>query len=145
VALIHPYELSYFNALTGGLWGADRLGMEVTYWHDPVNRELFRWLNRRCQAGQVIAFFPVGEQVVRSGPRAGEEPNDFYEGYYLDARKRLRATRLEGNATYDFVVLNARKAMLMRHPKAWELWTTRTPIFEIRKQGVRLAAVYARE
>lgn len=146
VWLIHPYELSYYNALTCGLWGADRLGLETTYWHDPVNRQLFRWLNRRCQYGQVIAFYPVGEQVVRRGPRrASDEPNDFYEWYYLDARKRLRATRFEKGATYDFVVLNARTAMLRGHAEAWRLWTKGRPVHEVRKFGVRLVAIYRRE
>jgi len=146
VALIHPFELSYYNALTFGLWGADRLGMETTYWHECVNREVFDWLNRRAQRGQVIAFYPVGEQVVRPGPRSAlDEPNDFYEIYYLDRKKLLRATRFEGNARYDFLVLNARKAMLRGNPKAWEVFTTRKPIFEVRKQGVLLVAVYGRD
>ncbi len=34
---IHPYELSYYNALGGGVRGARRLGMETTYWWDPLN------------------------------------------------------------------------------------------------------------
>jgi 4-amino-4-deoxy-L-arabinose transferase-like glycosyltransferase len=146
VALIHPFELSYYNALTFGLWGADRIGMETTYWHECVNREVFDWLNRRAQRGQVIAFYPVGEQVVRPGPRTPlDEPNDFYEVYYLDRKKALRATRLEGAARYDFLVLNARKALLRGHAAAWEVFATRTPIFEVRKHGVLLVAVYGRE
>ncbi|MBL7223080.1 MAG: glycosyltransferase family 39 protein [Candidatus Brocadiae bacterium] len=145
-ALIHPHELSYYNALTCGLWGAERLGMEVSYWHDPVNREVFRWLNQRAQYGQVIAFYPVGERVVLTGPRrATDEPNDFYEWYYLDGRKRLRATRFDGKGHYDFVVLNARTAMLRGHTEAWRLWTRGAPIYEVRKLGVRLVAVFARE
>jgi 4-amino-4-deoxy-L-arabinose transferase-like glycosyltransferase len=145
VAYIHPYELSYYNALTCGLWGADRLGLETTYWHECVNRDVFRWLNRRAQYGQVIAFFPVGEQTVLPGPqRPGEPPNDLYEMYYLDQTKRLRAARLEGQGWRDFIVLNAREAMLRGHEEAWRLWTEGDPVKEFRKMGVRLVAIYRR-
>ena len=135
---VHPCELSYYNALVGGLRGADRLGLEPTYWHDVVNRRLFRWLNRRCTVGDVIAFYPVGEFVVRASP----QELDFYEGYYLDARKRLQAVPLTETTRCNFIVLNARKAMLRRHPRAWTLFTTQRPVFAVRKQGVLLAAVY---
>ena len=37
---LHPYQLSYYNLLVGGLHGADKLGLEVTYWGDTGNREL---------------------------------------------------------------------------------------------------------
>ena len=148
VALIHPYELSYYNALVGGLWGADKLGLETTYWHDPVNRQVFAWLDRACPANSVIAFYPVGEFVVRNGPRLrGAPPNDFYEAYYLNRTregraKGLRAARTDSRAAYHFLVLNARVAFLRRDAKAWKLWTTAQPAHEVRKQGVRLAAVF---
>ena len=35
---LHPFELSYYNLLTGGLAGAERLGLELTYWSDAVDR-----------------------------------------------------------------------------------------------------------
>jgi len=146
VALIHPFELSYYNALVGGLWGADKLGLETTYWHECVNRDLFRWLNRRCTVGQQVAFYPVGEYAVAApDPRTGAHRENFYDLYYLSARKRLRAVRLEHARRYDFLVLNAREAMLRRHPEAWRIFTTQRPIFAIRRQGVTLCAVYGRQ
>jgi len=140
-ALIHPCELSYYNALVGGLWGAERLGLETTYWHDCVNPRLFAWLNRRCAMGDAVAFFPVGELVVSPRPQAP----DLYDQLYLDTRKRLRAVRLDGGGRWHLLVLNARRGMLTRHPEAWRIFTTRRPVFAIKKQGVTLAAVYARE
>ena len=178
--MIHPYELSYYNALTGGLWGADKLGLETTYWHDPVNRRLFRWLNDprnpHCRRGDAIAFYPVGEYVVQSGPPRGSWAchdcgqsfpapphrgvppcpacgkteavrsvrNDLYEAYYLVGPKRLRAVRFERGVYFDLLVLNARKAMLRTNPTAWRIFTRGRPLFEIRKQGVLLCAVYGR-
>jgi 4-amino-4-deoxy-L-arabinose transferase-like glycosyltransferase len=36
----HPYQLSYYNLLVGGLAGADALGLEATYWGDTVSEEM---------------------------------------------------------------------------------------------------------
>jgi len=141
VALIHPYELSYYNAAVGGLWGADRLGLEATYWHDAVNRRVFQWLNAECPPGSRIAFYPVGEFVVRNNP----EEFDFYDAFYLNPRRGLQAVRFEPGVSWDYVVLNARKAMLRNNPEAWRVLTTRQPLFAVRKQGVLLCGVYARE
>lgn len=145
---IHPCELSYYNALVGGLWGAHKLGMETTYWHDVVNRDLFEWLNRRCPVGSTVAFYPVGEAVVFA-PAGGRHVPNYYDTFYLNSPepKRLAAVRLEHARRYDFVVINAREAMIRWHKNdvAWRYLTEKTPLFAIRKQGVLLAGVYARE
>jgi len=149
VGLIHPYELSYYNAAVGGLWGADRLGLEVTYWHDVVNRRVFQWLNAQCPPGSRIAFYPVGEFVVGNNP----EESDFYEAFYLNQKRGLQAVRFEPGVPHDYVVLNAREAMMRSvpeaklpgNPEAWRIFKTREPLFAIRKQGVLLCGVYARE
>jgi len=145
---VHPCELSYYNALVGGLWGANKLGMEVTYWHDVVNRDLFEWLNRRCPVGATVAFYPVGETVVFP-PSGGRHMPNYYDTFYLNtpAPKRLVAVRLEHARHYDFVVINAREAMIRwhRNDTALRYLTQRKPLYEVRKQGVLLAAVYARE
>jgi hypothetical protein len=36
----HPCQLSHYNLLVGGLWGAERLGFEPTYWGDAVTEPL---------------------------------------------------------------------------------------------------------
>ncbi len=37
---VHPSYLSYYNELTLGMYGADRLGLEMDYWGTGVTREL---------------------------------------------------------------------------------------------------------
>ena len=146
---MHPCELSYYNALVGGLWGADRLGFEATYWHDAVDRDLFLWLNRRCAVGQTVAFYPVGENVVLPPhPRTGQHVLNFYDEYYLNVPepKRLQAERLEHARSYDFLVLSNRKAMMLRYnPGAWRVFSTREPLYAVRRQGVLLAGVFAKK
>jgi len=144
---VHPCELSYYNALVGGLWGADKLGMETTYWHECVTRRLFQWLNRRCQRGHVVAFYPVGEQVVLGPhPRTRQHMPNFYDTYYLNfpRDKGLKAVRLEHAPHAHFVVINARRAILERyHPEALRILDQEQPLFAVTRQGVLLAAVYA--
>jgi len=39
-AQVHPYQLSYFNALVGGIQGADEKGLEVTNLKEVLNRDV---------------------------------------------------------------------------------------------------------
>ncbi|WP_165243708.1 ArnT family glycosyltransferase [Paludisphaera soli] len=58
-ATMHPFGLSYYNLMVGGLPGAERLGLEPTYWGDAVDRVLLDELARRVQPGQVVALAPT--------------------------------------------------------------------------------------
>jgi hypothetical protein len=53
---IHPYELSYYNALVGGPRGAWNLGFELTYWYDAFTPQFRRDINRKLPAGAEITF-----------------------------------------------------------------------------------------
>ena len=48
-ASLHPFGLSFYNGLIGGLSGAARLGLELTYWNDAVDQVL---LDRLAREGQ---------------------------------------------------------------------------------------------
>lgn len=56
----HPLQLSYYNALIGGLSGASRMGMEPTYYWDAVTPDVRDWLNAHTETGRSVAFaFPA--------------------------------------------------------------------------------------
>ncbi|WP_165066226.1 ArnT family glycosyltransferase [Paludisphaera rhizosphaerae] len=56
----HPLQLSYFNALIGGLSGATRAGIEPTYYWEAVTPDVRDWLNTHTDEGRTIAFcFPA--------------------------------------------------------------------------------------
>src|SRR5207237_6228702 len=59
VVALHPFGLSYYNLLVGGLPGAERLGLELTYWGDAVDRTLLDGLARRARPGQTAALVPT--------------------------------------------------------------------------------------
>ena len=59
VVMLHPFGLSYYNALVGGLPGAERLGLELTYWGDAVDGPLLDDLARLARVGDTAALAPT--------------------------------------------------------------------------------------
>ena len=59
VVALHPFQLSYYNALVGGLPGAERLGLELTYWGDAVDRGLLDRLVAEAPEGATAALAPT--------------------------------------------------------------------------------------
>jgi hypothetical protein len=59
VVSLHPFGLSYYNGLIGGLPGAERLGLELTYWNDPVDRKLLDQLATEAKPGATAALVPT--------------------------------------------------------------------------------------
>jgi 4-amino-4-deoxy-L-arabinose transferase-like glycosyltransferase len=83
---LHPFGLSFYNGLTGGLAGAERLGLELTYWHDAVDTVLLDRLAREGQPGSTAALVPTlyPQQGVlttnRALAKAGIILQDEHEG-----------------------------------------------------------------
>jgi hypothetical protein len=71
---LHPFGLSYYNALVGGLPGAERLGLELTYWNDPVDRVLLGRLasevRSKASASLVPTLYPGQGIMTTTGPLA---------------------------------------------------------------------------
>lgn len=135
VVWFHPYQLSYYNLLVGGLWGAERLGLEVTYWGDTVDGKLLQALDQEAEPGACALFAPS----LYHG-HADAVQNDFL-ALHADAR------RLEGDLSAEckyLVVYNRKPYLREPHlpPELVEVITTGTPIFEHRRQSVWLARVY---
>ncbi|WP_422926987.1 ArnT family glycosyltransferase [Singulisphaera sp. PoT] len=55
----HPFGLSYYNLLVGGLPGAERLGLELTYWNDAVDSTLLDRLAKEARPGDTAALAPT--------------------------------------------------------------------------------------
>jgi hypothetical protein len=54
-----PCWLSYYNLAVGGLKGAARLGLEISYWGDGLTRSCLEEVARAVPAGEAIAVAPV--------------------------------------------------------------------------------------
>ena len=52
----HPYQLSHYNLLIGGLPGAVRAGMEPTYYWDGMTDDVLGWLNANTKPENKVLF-----------------------------------------------------------------------------------------
>ncbi len=77
VVVMAPCWLSYYNLAVGGLPGAAKLGLEVSYWGDGVTRTLLDEVAEQVPAGESVAGLPelyVGQwhEVWRQSPQLGK-------------------------------------------------------------------------
>ena len=49
----HPYSLSYYNILGGGMQGAFKKGMQTTFWGEAVNQEVWKVLNELPRGAKI--------------------------------------------------------------------------------------------
>lgn len=56
---LHPVQLSYFSSLVGGLPGAERLGLEVTYWGDSLVDPMLDRLAESLPVGSSATLLPT--------------------------------------------------------------------------------------
>ena len=128
-----PYYLSYYNLSVGGLRGAERLGLEPTYWGDSVSRNFLEEVCRHVPEGSTIDVMPV-LQPTHLKILLDQSP-------VLRRHKiRLRPYLPEQNGPPPYVMIFRRKADLpfpLREDPA-----TADVLTEVQIQGVRLAALY---
>ena len=55
----HPFELSYYNALVGGVHGAEQLGLEPTYWGDALTPRLLDKLSAKAEPNDIAVLAPT--------------------------------------------------------------------------------------
>jgi 4-amino-4-deoxy-L-arabinose transferase-like glycosyltransferase len=60
-AISHPFELEYYAPQIGGLWGAAKLRLELTYWWDAANNEFYRQANSIIPATARVSMFPADQ------------------------------------------------------------------------------------
>ncbi len=60
----HPFELSYYNAFIGGLRGAEKKGMEMTYYYETIQPEFLRKVNQTLAPGQALLLIPYWPDLL---------------------------------------------------------------------------------
>ncbi len=89
ILALHPHQLSYFSEIVGGLPGAERMGLELTYWCETY-RDALPILNKLPEqspsvwteddgvlyayqhSGLLRSDLRVGGRVVQAGPAAAD-------------------------------------------------------------------------
>jgi hypothetical protein len=133
VVATHPCQLAYYNALVGGVAGADRLGFERSYWADALTDSFQRQIVAAVPAGATIDVAPV--------------LHPFYLQYLLEQSPILKTASLR-LAAYDDSRSGGSRYVLMFHRKA-DPWKSLLPppegtktLAEFRVRGVPLATLY---
>ncbi len=119
-----PLYLAYYGELVGGARGADRLGLEATYWYDAITPGFLKAVDRVLPRGARLVTEPMTDHFI-----------DLQ--VFGQLRKDLRISdRFPG----PYILLYARKAML--GPDGWKLYRDVRPVVAVRYQGVVLVGLY---
>ena len=128
-----PCHLSYYNLSVGGLRGAERLGLETTYWGDSITRNFLDEVCRKVPEGSTIDVMPV-LQPTHLEMLLDQSP------VLRNHKIRLRPYHPEKNGPPHYVMIFRRKAdlpfPLREDPANADVLT------QVQFQNVRLAALY---
>ena len=121
----HPYPLTYFNFLTGGMRGAEARGFDVAYLKLEANQELLDALNERLPSGATLYATFLNLDLI-DHQRAG----------------RLRADlRVVRDPRADFAILyNRRGWMTLFEARVWD--GAQAPLWRMSHRGVDLMRLY---
>lgn len=89
----HPYELSYYNRIVGGIRGAYQRGLEVTYFMEALNPEFLRLLNEKLPPNAVINAF-LSNFMLTHYQREGRLRQDIRISDDIDVQYWILLTRL---------------------------------------------------
>lgn len=132
---VAPCWLSYYNILVGGLRGADRIGLQGTYWGDSLTRDLLHAAAEKLPQHVTVHAAPVLYEFQWNEVRA-QSPG------LTGKQIRLIPIDHDEGPPSEFVLLFLRKEYLppeLRHPGSdYEV------VAEIRRSGVLLAALLRR-
>jgi hypothetical protein len=128
VARYHPYELSYYNALVGGLRGAHRLGFETEYWGDVFNQQAVDAVNKLCARDSTVCVYPLDIRVPQLLQAVGELRGD------------LSFVAEWESVPCDYLVLLAREGYFS--DREWQLYQRAQPVWQSRLRGVPLCMIF---
>lgn len=150
----HPYQLSYFNLLIGGIQGADEKGLEVTNLKEVLNEEALEdltslipddaildagFLFEEMCFNQNLDRAPRGWSVEVGWPLSdpvGSRLNLICAGDPVRAPTAVdRLSRAP-----DFLLVLNRKAMW--RPIEWAVHAQNAPYYQVKLDGVSLLSLY---
>ncbi len=121
----HPYYLSFFNSLVGGVKGAYGAGFETTYWGEVVNKEMLDYMNVTLPEGAKLKLLALHEKVFQYFQEWGMLRNDIV---------------IDAPPPYDYHLLLIRRGFFAR-PESY-LFEHYTPTKVVSLHSVPLLALY---
>jgi len=121
---IHPYELSYYNVLVGGLAGAQKKGMENTYWNDPFNLDVVIDFNEKFSGESFNHAAGVWRSIAY-----------YRERGFLSSKIRLN------NRDNAYNMVSYRQGWFT--PQEWLYYHYFEPVYKVEVENTNLFAVFA--
>lgn len=133
--LMHPCYLSYYNLLVGGVAGAEKLGLQVTYWGEGLTRPVVQRAGELVPSGGILELGPVLHPAQIRG--------------LLSQAPALHQKRIQVVPYEEKPAPNRRYLLMFPRteylPKSWPGHPPDArPVIEIRRQGVVMAGLYER-
>jgi len=129
---LHPFQLSYYNAVIGGLPGAERLGLELTYWGDTIDRRILEDTARLVAEDGAIALAPTLHHLQ---PTAILNRSLFERGIAVRPHEALDSA--------DALLVYRRSAYWTEEVRDWI--DRGKPAAQRSRQGVWLTRLYLRD
>jgi hypothetical protein len=129
IVRFHPYELSYYGELVGGLHGARDLGLETTFWCESY-KDCLPYLNEHSPEGALI--WVDQPFALRS----------YQEDGMLREDLRITGWNVVSPYSCDYAVVQMRETGFTDVPELAELVERREPDFATYLHEVPLAMVY---
>lgn len=123
--IYHPYQLSYYNRLVGGIRGAYQRGLEVTYFMEALTPEFLRFLNKELPPNSVI----------------NASVSNFMLNFYQKENRLRRDIRITDSGDFDYYILLTRQTVLSQADRLL-IYNNPRPYTSILLDGVPLVSVY---
>jgi hypothetical protein len=101
LSLYHPFELSYYNRLIGGLRGAYDRGLEATYFMEALTPGFMEYVNKELPPNARLNGLAANFMLV----------------YYQDEGKLRRDVKITGLAPFDYAIVLNRRSVIAATPK----------------------------
>lgn len=119
----HPYQISYFNELIGGIGGAAG-NFDVEYW-GTSQKQAIRWLNANARPNSFVHILMAGDAAAK----------------YLRP-DLLARVNTKGFDEADYVVVLNRESFFDRYWGSRDYLSRHKPVFTVSVQGVPLTMIY---
>jgi 4-amino-4-deoxy-L-arabinose transferase-like glycosyltransferase len=128
IVRMHPYELSYFSEIVGGIKGAERMGLELTYWCETY-RAALPFLNSIPE--QVASVWTEEDGVLYTYQQRAMLRRDVQVGGRV---------MMAGPAAADYALVQRRPSGYT--PDIERIMQAKAPVFVVRHGDTELAWVY---
>jgi 4-amino-4-deoxy-L-arabinose transferase-like glycosyltransferase len=124
----HPFALTHYNVLIGGVPGAADAGLNRQYWGYTTG-SLVEWLDANVEPGGSVFFHDTAYDAVRM---------------YIDDSSLRRDIRWGSTDDADIAIVHHEQHMAHVEYEIWERFDTTVPIRVLSHEGVPVISIYGR-